>query len=51
MSTFVNNIISVYSGSLDASKAFDFVHCGKLFKILLFNNVLESVIHINFMII
>ena len=32
---YINNGSDVYSCLLDASKAFDRVHCGKLFRILL----------------
>ena len=43
ISTYVNNNSSVYSCLLDASTAFDLVHYGKLFKILISIDLLKSV--------
>ena len=48
ISTYVNNNNYVYSCLLNASKAFDIVHYGKLFKILISKDLLKSVIRLYF---
>ena len=45
---YVNNNSCVYSCLLDASKAFDLVHYGKLFKILISKDLPKSVIRLYF---
>ena len=44
ISHYINNNTSVYSCLLDASKAFDRVHLGKLFSILLHKDIPTTVI-------
>ena len=48
ISHYVNNNTSVYSCLLDASKAFDRVHLGKLFSILLHKDILTTVVRLYF---
>ena len=48
ISTYVNNNSSVYSCLLDASKAFDLVHYGKLFKKFISKDLPKSVIRLYF---
>ena len=48
ISTYVNNNSSVYSCLLNASKAFNLVHYGKLFKILISKDLPKSVIRLYF---
>ena len=48
ISTYVNNNNSVYSCLLDASKAFDLVHYGKLLKIIISTYLPKSVIRLYF---
>ena len=45
---YTNNKSSVYSGLLDASKAFDLVHFGKLFRILLSTDIPRCIIRLIF---
>ena len=45
---YINNDSTVYSCFLDASKAFDRVHYGKLFRILLSKNIHKIVVRLYF---
>ena len=48
ISLYINNNTSVYSCLLDASKAFDRVHLGKLFSILLHKDIPTTVVRLYF---